>query len=80
MEEIHSIKHIKKYINGKVKVDIIEENNNGLIKIKNLRKTKCAPFRRNHLLFTNKRRGKSVSRKIFNEKGGKKKTQKRRQK
>jgi len=73
MKEIHSIKHIRKYRNGKVVVDIIEENNNGM-------KTKCAPFRRNHLLFTNKRRGKSVARKLFNEKGGKKKTQKRRQK
>lgn len=80
MKGVRSIKHIKKYRNGKVQVDIIEENNNGLIKIKNLRKTKCVPFRRNHLLFTNKRRGKSVAQKIFNEFNRKKKTQKRRQK
>ena len=73
MKKIHSIKHIKKYRNGKVVVDIIEENNNGI-------KTKCAPFRRNHLLFTNKRRGKSVAQKIFNDFNRKKKTQKRRQK
>lgn len=84
MKEIHSIKHIQKYsnVNGKMieDVNIIEENNNGLIKIKRLGKTKCVPFRRNHLLFTNKRRGKSVAQKIFNQNGRKKKTQKRRQK
>jgi hypothetical protein len=80
MKKIHSIKHIKKYRNGKVEVDIIEENKNGVIKINNLRKTKCVPFRRNHLLFTNKRRGKSVAQKIYREFGRKKRTQKRRQK
>jgi len=80
MKEIHSIKRIKKYRNGKKEVDIIELNNNGIKKINNLKKTKCVPFRRNHLLFTNKRRGKSVAQKIFNEFNRKKKTQKRRQK
>lgn len=80
MKKTHSIKHIKTYRNGKVQVDIIEENKNGVIKINNLRKEKCVPFRRNHLLFTKKRRGKSVAKKIYNEFGGKKKTQKRRQK
>jgi len=70
----HSIKHIKKFtnINGKFveDTDIIEENNNGNIKIriKRLAKPNCVPFRRNHLLFTNKRRGKSNKRKTLRQK------------
>lgn len=66
--------HIHKYaeINGRVveDTDIIEENNNGKIKIKikQLAKPKCVSFRRNHLLFTNKRRGQFYKRKTLRQK------------
>jgi hypothetical protein len=66
--------HIHKYaeINGRVveDTDIVEENNNGKIKIKikRLAKPKCVSFRRNHLLFTNKHRGQFNKRKTLRKK------------
>jgi hypothetical protein len=55
--------HIHKFleINGQVleDTDIVEENNNGKVKIriKQLIKPKCVSFRKNNLLFTNNHRG-----------------------
>jgi len=60
---VGTIRHIKQYenINGKEveNMDVIEENKNGVlrVRIKKLAKVRCVPFRRNHLLFTNKHRG-----------------------
>jgi len=59
-QALYNLKRFRK-INGKIveDVDITEQYKNGelRIKINKLKKPRCSPFRRNHLLFTNKRRG-----------------------